>query len=155
MNERGENYLFEYDLLDRVVDEIGFDGAKPVYKYNQAGELVYQQDALFRETFFRRDAMGRLINRLRSDASTVNYVYDECGRLIKAQTPTARPDNLRCRVANRQRRPKRTDRQILIRRGRQTNRAKFKFGERIFEPCRLRVRRERTIFLSKLAARRN
>ncbi len=85
INEKGESYLFEYDLLDRIVSEIGFDGAKSVFKYNQASELVYHQDALRRETFFRRDAMGRVTTRLYSDASSNTYAYDQCGRIVEAQ----------------------------------------------------------------------
>lgn len=85
-NENGEDYLFEYDLLDKIVAETGFDGAKTIYKYNAAGENIYIQDALLRETFFRNDAMGRVTSRLRSDATTVNYSYDECGRLVEANT---------------------------------------------------------------------
>ena len=96
--------------LTAIVSEIGFDGAKRFYKYNQAGEIVYQKDALLTAKHFyqRRRRSGRVIKRLRSDASTVNYVYDECGRIIKARKSAGKVKlDLRCGVADRQRRAKR------------------------------------------------
>ena len=89
INERGENYLFKYDSLYRLTEEIGFDRAKTSYKYNQAGELVYQQDALNREIFYQYDAVGRITKVLRSDSSTTTYVYDKCGRIIKGENPNS------------------------------------------------------------------
>lgn len=82
VNERGEIYSFEYDHMDRVIAETGFDQARRVYSYDKAGNLVYQRDALQRETYFRRDPMGRVIARTLNNASEVLYEYDECGRIV-------------------------------------------------------------------------
>lgn len=85
INERGENYRFAHDLLGRIIEEIGYDEAATIYKYNQGHETVYQKDALNRETFYRWDERSRLTGYLRSDTSTLKYEYDECGRIVNAE----------------------------------------------------------------------
>jgi RHS repeat-associated protein len=85
INERRENYKFEYNGLEDIVAEVGYDGSRYDYRYNPAGELIYQKDALERETHIHRDVMGRETRRIRSDASNVEFEYDVCGRITTAR----------------------------------------------------------------------
>ena len=84
-NERDEAYFIEYDSLDRVIKEIGFDGSEKFYTHDAAGQITSETDALNRTTRFVRDAVGRVVKRLRADLTTFDYEYDRCGRLIEVR----------------------------------------------------------------------
>ena len=43
-NEKGENYLLRYDLNERLIEEVGFDGRIQKYHYNAAGHLIASDD---------------------------------------------------------------------------------------------------------------
>ncbi|PXB94177.1 Rhs family protein, partial [Pseudomonas aeruginosa] len=95
-----------YDLLDRLVEETGFDGRRQRYRYNAADELIAREDADGRETTYAYDRDGRLASirvpatehapalveryrwladgRLASAGGAdceVRYTYDEVGNL--------------------------------------------------------------------------
>ena len=59
-NENGVQAQFRYDLLDRLVEETGFDGRRQRYRYNAADELIAREDADGRETTYAYDRDGRL-----------------------------------------------------------------------------------------------
>ena len=43
-NENLVTYRFDYDLINRLNAEIGFDNRRTVYHYNEKGELDTQQE---------------------------------------------------------------------------------------------------------------
>lgn len=95
INQNGARYSFTYDVLDRVVQEQGFDGSITLSRYDAAGLLVEKQelgaqgagaaDAI--RTRYQHDLAGRLIELTASQARTrehvrLRYRYDALGRLV-------------------------------------------------------------------------
>ena len=79
--------------MDRLTNEIGFDGRHQRYGYNLAGELTHLIEAGGSDfgpgkvTHFQRDVLGRLIAKTHegSDHSAdAGYGYDPLGRLTQA-----------------------------------------------------------------------
>ncbi|MCL2726151.1 MAG: type VI secretion system tip protein VgrG [Polyangiaceae bacterium] len=64
-NENGAQARFVWDTMDRMVEEIGFDGRVQGYRYDAAGQLVQTSD-------------GNTVSR---------YRWDEAGRQIERQVP--------------------------------------------------------------------
>jgi YD repeat-containing protein len=74
-NENRAHYRFFYDIVDNLIEEIGFDGRVQRYGYNKAGELTHLIEAGGSEagpgklTWFERDALGRLTTKRHSSES--------------------------------------------------------------------------------------
>ena len=94
-NENGEVTRFGYDLLDRLTDEVGFDGRHQRYCYNAAGELTHVIErggsdfGPGKVTGFKRDELGRLtakhhVGEAAEHAASSRFAYDALGRLIQA-----------------------------------------------------------------------
>jgi len=65
INENGACSVIDYDVMDRKVKEVGFDGRLHHYEYNAAGELACSDDCGL-ITHWHYDIAGRLICRERS-----------------------------------------------------------------------------------------
>ena len=76
INENGAQSWFVRDEMDRVIQEVGFDGRLKRYAYNQAGELVISGDGT-------GDDKNDLVTQ---------YVYDLLGRLIESRIPGHPPE---------------------------------------------------------------
>jgi YD repeat-containing protein len=63
-NENGARTTFAYDVMDRQVQETGFDGRLKSWQFNPAGELIYSDDCGL-GTHWYYDIAGRLIRRER------------------------------------------------------------------------------------------
>ena len=74
MNENGDAYRFEYDAVDNLIQEMGWDGKVTQYQYNAAGELItqYEQGQVIHpngeattliEHRFERDILGQLTKK--------------------------------------------------------------------------------------------
>lgn len=95
VNEKGERYELKYDLDERLVDEIGFDGRHQRYVYSPSGHLQevleLQQGQVINRTHYQRYGLGRLLQQSsqghKRAADISRYQYDAAGRLIQAQNP--------------------------------------------------------------------
>lgn len=94
-NEVGAVTWFGYDLLDRLTDEVGFDGRHQRYAYNAAGELTHVIErggsdfGPGKVTRFERDALGRMtrkhhVGEAPEHAASSQFAYDALGRLTLA-----------------------------------------------------------------------
>ena len=94
-NEVGAVTQFRYDLLDRLTDEIGFDGRHQRYAYNAASELTHVIErggsdfGPGKVTRFERDALGRMthkrhVGEASDQSASSEFAYDAMGRLTKA-----------------------------------------------------------------------
>uniref|UniRef100_UPI00188F1300 DUF6861 domain-containing protein n=1 Tax=Noviherbaspirillum malthae TaxID=1260987 RepID=UPI00188F1300 len=105
VNENGAVYAFAYDALDRLHEEIGFDGRLTRYRHDAAGLPIAREehgspagasrqrhaDARI-DTRYERDAAGRLVEKLVSritgpamaEQLRTRYRYDKLGRLVQA-----------------------------------------------------------------------
>jgi RHS repeat-associated protein len=109
-NENGAFHRFEYDLMDRLVKETGFDGRVQRYHYDVAGQLTAKVEESLPEapvTRYAYDKAGRLVarhlpatknrgpmsehyrwekdgqlNGVDAPGSRVDFQYDEAGRLV-------------------------------------------------------------------------
>ena len=88
-NENGAHTTFAYDLMDRLVNQVNFDGRTQGWHYNAAGEVTQSQD----ENLISRhqyDKMGRLLQRQTfvqnqpQDIQHEHFSYSEAGALAKA-----------------------------------------------------------------------
>jgi YD repeat-containing protein len=95
-NENESVARFEYDLMDRLTKEEGFDGRTQSYEYNAAGELVRSKDGADSSEElnqqFEYDQAGRLIVRTlqRSsdgkDTLTFHFEHNQAGLIINAKS---------------------------------------------------------------------
>ncbi|MEC4723900.1 hypothetical protein RY831_32900, partial [Noviherbaspirillum sp. CPCC 100848] len=106
INENGAAYAFSYDALDRLHEEIGFDGRLTRYRYDAAGLPMAREEhgsptgkGMHRhpdariDTHYQRDAAGRLVEKLVSritgpamaEQLRTQYRYDKLGRLVQAR----------------------------------------------------------------------
>ncbi|WP_434779533.1 RHS repeat-associated core domain-containing protein [Neisseria sp. Ec49-e6-T10] len=103
-NENKDNYYFQYDILDNLIGEIGFDGKATGYHYNLASELVQEKlygqvnhpnvdltqlNALIQKTY-ERDALGQLTAKNAHDSQSAQelhstFQYNELNQLIQAK----------------------------------------------------------------------
>jgi RHS repeat-associated protein len=88
-NENGAHTTFAYDLMDRLVNQVNFDGRTQGWHYNAAGEVTQSHD----ENLISRhqyDKMGRLLQRQTfvqnqpQDIQHEHFSYSEAGALAKA-----------------------------------------------------------------------
>ncbi|HED34660.1 MAG TPA: hypothetical protein ENJ08_10685, partial [Gammaproteobacteria bacterium] len=92
-NEKGEHYQLKYDLAERLIQEIGFDGRVQRYHYNKAGQLTdsadYSHDGktLLSHISYQRDPLGRLLEQTNNiTRQSLNaFHYDPLGRLTHAK----------------------------------------------------------------------
>ena len=95
-NENFVTYRFDYDPMNRLIAEIGFDNCKTVYHYNEKGELATQQEfgtdnhkQVLRTTEFQRDKLGRVIaeqiQQFDGQTQQTSYHYDQLGRLSQLE----------------------------------------------------------------------
>ncbi|WP_162616858.1 DUF6531 domain-containing protein, partial [Aggregatibacter kilianii] len=91
-NENLVTYRFDYDPMNRLNAEIGFDNRKTLYHYNEKGELDTQQEfgtgnhkQVLRTTEFKRDNLGRIIaeqvSQFDGQRQQTTYHYDPLSRL--------------------------------------------------------------------------
>ena len=94
-NEVGAVTHFGYDLLNRLTDEVGFDGRHQRYTYNAASALTHVIErggsdfGPGKVTRYERDALGRLtakhhIGEAPDHPASSRFAYDALGRLIQA-----------------------------------------------------------------------
>ncbi|WP_284692484.1 type VI secretion system tip protein TssI/VgrG [Aggregatibacter actinomycetemcomitans] len=95
-NENLVTYRFDYDPMNRLTAEIGFDNRKTVYHYNEKGELATQQEfgtdnhkQVLHTTEFKRDKLGRVIaeqiQQFDGQTQQTSYHYDQLGRLSQLE----------------------------------------------------------------------
>lgn len=89
VNENGAVTRFEYDVMNRLVKEIGFDGRSKCYSYNALQQLVTMQDVHL-TTHYRYDLSGHLINSEIIEAGktvdTQNWQYNEYEQLTEVNS---------------------------------------------------------------------
>ncbi len=90
-DENGARAVFHYDKMDRLIEEIGFDGHTRHYRYNLAGELV-QSESAGKITEYRYDDGGRLLEKMQPGIGgqpiSTNFSYDDNGALSEARHVT-------------------------------------------------------------------
>ena len=95
-NENFVTYRFDYDPMNRLTAEIGFDNRKTVYHYSEKDELATQQEfgtdnhkQVLRTTEFKRDKLGRVIaeqiQQFDGQTQQTSYHYDQLGRLSQLE----------------------------------------------------------------------
>jgi YD repeat-containing protein len=86
VNENDAETRFGYDVMDRLTQEVGFDGRTQAYQYNAAGQLVQSDDAGL-TTLWHYDDEGQLIRQQRPGLSDgpddVLWRYDASGRVLE------------------------------------------------------------------------
>lgn len=94
-NQNGEISSFGYDLLDRITDEVGFDGRHQRYVSNPVGRLTHLIErggsdfGPGKVTRFEHDPMGRItakhhVGEAAEYAASSQFAYDALGRLTEA-----------------------------------------------------------------------
>ncbi|AVF36184.1 RHS repeat-associated core domain-containing protein [Rahnella sikkimica] len=86
VNENGADTKFSYDVMDRLTQEVGFDGRVQNYQYNAAGQLIRSDDAGLM-THWHYDDEGQLIRQQRPETKDgpddVLWQYDAAGRITE------------------------------------------------------------------------
>ncbi len=85
INENGAATHFQYDVMDRLVRETGFDGREHLYHYSLSGNLIRSEDSEL-TTRWHYDENDRLIRRERpplADGTPDDtlFSYNEAGRI--------------------------------------------------------------------------
>ncbi|MFU2315195.1 RHS repeat-associated core domain-containing protein [Rahnella sp. PCH160] len=84
VNENGAETHFSYDLMDRLIQETGFDGCVQNYLYDLSGQLIRSDDAGL-ITHWHYDEEGHLVRQQRLDTGDgpdeVLWQYDAAGRV--------------------------------------------------------------------------
>ncbi|HFU1556609.1 TPA: type IV secretion protein Rhs, partial [Citrobacter amalonaticus] len=81
-NENGSHTTFTYDVLDRLVQEAGFDGRTQRYQYGITGQLIRSEDESL-VTLWHYDASDRLTYRTVNDEEAERWQYNEHGWLAE------------------------------------------------------------------------
>ncbi|MFS9383487.1 type IV secretion protein Rhs, partial [Citrobacter sp. ANG330] len=81
-NENGSHTIFAYDLLDRLVQETGFDGRTQRYQYCITGQLIRSEDESL-VTLWHYNASDRLTHRTVNDEPAEQRTYNERGWLTE------------------------------------------------------------------------
>ncbi|WP_245232459.1 MULTISPECIES: RHS repeat-associated core domain-containing protein [unclassified Pasteurella] len=92
-NENQATYQFQYDAMNRLIAEVGFDNRKTTYHYNKLGALIEKQELspsnptqVLRFTEFEHDELGRQVSqrvRTSGEMSQTHYQYDGLNRLTQ------------------------------------------------------------------------
>lgn len=89
-NEKGERYQLAYDLNERLIKEIGFDGNITESVYNTQGHVIQKierHNDTHTEptvTHYERDSRGQITTQTTADGST-HFAYHESGQLSEAR----------------------------------------------------------------------
>jgi RHS repeat-associated protein len=83
-NERGETYRYEVDPRGEVAAEVGFDGARRVFRRDAAGRIVQIERASGLTTRYELDPCGRIVIAQHSDGTSQRFAYDPEGDVIEA-----------------------------------------------------------------------
>ncbi|HBZ9184132.1 TPA: RHS repeat protein, partial [Citrobacter farmeri] len=91
-NENRRPYRFSYDEMDRLTEEVAFDGRTQRWRYDVAGQLILRQDGDITHHYQYDDA-GQLI-RLHStgaqgDTRTQHYRYTDAGQTAEVRDDTS------------------------------------------------------------------
>uniref|UniRef100_UPI00300C6437 DUF6531 domain-containing protein n=1 Tax=Citrobacter amalonaticus TaxID=35703 RepID=UPI00300C6437 len=91
-NENRRPYRFSYDDMDRLTEEVAFDGRTQRWRYDVAGQLILRQDGDITHHYQYDDA-GQLI-RLHStdvdgDTRTQHYRYTDAGQTAEVRDDTS------------------------------------------------------------------
>ncbi|MFS9379986.1 RHS element core protein [Citrobacter sp. ANG330] len=81
-NENDSHTTFAYDLLDRLVQETGFDGRTQRYQYSITGQLIRSEDESL-VTLWHYDASDRLTHRTVNDEPAEQWTYNARGWLTE------------------------------------------------------------------------
>ncbi|HCB1825736.1 TPA: RHS repeat protein, partial [Citrobacter amalonaticus] len=81
-NENGSHTTFAYDVLDRLVQETGFDGRTQRYQYGITGQLIRSEDESL-ITLWHYDASDRLTYRTVNDEEAERWQYNARGWLAE------------------------------------------------------------------------
>lgn len=93
-NAKGEVHTLAWDKCRRLVEQVGFDGRRQRYRYDDAGALVARAEEAgvdeagrprWRVTGMQRDRAGRLIEKTLADGVSLRYGYDPMGRVTEAR----------------------------------------------------------------------
>ncbi|HEG1988793.1 RHS element core protein [Enterobacter cloacae] len=85
-NENGAATTFTYDVMDRLVQETGFDGRTQRYGYSPTGQLIRSEDESL-VTLWHYDNADRLIRCTVSDEPAEEWQYNEQGWLTEISHP--------------------------------------------------------------------
>ncbi|EGT3575985.1 RHS repeat protein, partial [Citrobacter amalonaticus] len=81
-NENSSHTVFTYDVLDRLVQETGFDGRTQRYQYSITGQLIRSEDESL-VTLWHYDASDRLTHRTVNDEPAEQWTYNARGWLTE------------------------------------------------------------------------
>ncbi|MFZ7143538.1 hypothetical protein ACLSY0_10805 [Avibacterium avium] len=93
LNNLYQRQRYHYDVMNRLIAEVGFDNHKTTYHYNKLGELIEKQEfspsndtQVLRFTEFQHDELGRQVSqtvKTSGEMSQTHYQYDELNRLTQ------------------------------------------------------------------------
>ena len=90
-NENRRPYKFSYDAMDRLTEEVAFDGRTQRYRYDMAGQLILRQDGDITHHYQYDDA-GQLIQLhstgAKGDTRTQHYRYTDAGQTAEVRDDT-------------------------------------------------------------------
>ncbi len=75
-DNRTNKTKYQYDILNRLTNEIYPDGSKYIYAYDKLGNIINKQDAKLQNVGYRYDGLNRLIKINYPDGKEVRYGYD-------------------------------------------------------------------------------
>ena len=85
-NALGETTRYEYDLRDRLVEQILPDGGKVNYSLTETGKISEATDLAGR-IVFTYDAQDRILSRTNPDGTSISYAYDRAGNRTSVTSP--------------------------------------------------------------------
>ena len=94
-NAKGERFGLSWDLDDRLVEQVGFDGRTQRYHHDEAGRVIAKAELAgidatgqpsWQLTRLQRDARGQLTTKTTADGQASRYAYDAVGRMVLADT---------------------------------------------------------------------
>jgi RHS repeat-associated protein len=87
-NSNGQIWRYEYDLADRLVREVDYDGRVLSYAYDVCGQLIKRVNGAGQVIELERDRLGQVVQR-RSGSAVTTLSYDVQGRIVRAVNPDA------------------------------------------------------------------
>lgn len=88
----GQCITFQYNARGELIEEIDAQNNHRLYRYDEAGQLVWQEDSLGIVTEWHYDAKGRILDKTLDPEGLClkhTYYYDGTGRLISETSPSA------------------------------------------------------------------
>ena len=77
-NENGSHSEFTWDVMDRLTQQMGFDGRTQRYGYSLSGQLIRSEDESL-VTLWYYDEADRLTHRTVYDEEAERWQYNERG----------------------------------------------------------------------------